>query len=250
MKQQLLRAALGAAAIGLATSAAGAADTTVVVLCVSNGGTTFKAVAADYEKTHPGTHVQVSLAGSTVIAAQMAQGAAADLVIVNRRVAATMPQIEAPQDAFADHTAVVIPKGSTKVRSARDLAAPGVRLAGGTAGSFAETIQTETIARLAGEYGPVFAAKVKANVVTTRTNFEQIARLVESGSVDAAIVYASEITPKLGVIAIGDRAIVSTFAVAVVKGAPHAQQAHELAALMLGPTGQMLAQADHHDALH
>jgi len=250
VKQQLLRAALAAAAIGLATSAAGAADTTVVVLCVSNGGTTLKAVAAAYEKAHPGTHVQVSLAGSTVIAAQMAQGAAADLVIVNRRVAATMPQIEAPQDVFADHTAVVIPKGSTKVRSARDLSAPGVRLAGGTAGSFAETIQTETIARLAGEYGPAFEAKVKANVVTTRTNFEQIARLVESGSVDAAIVYASEITPKLGVIAIGDRAIVSTFAVAVVKGAPHAQQAHELAAMMLGPTGQMLAQADHHDALH
>jgi len=250
VKQQLLRAALGAAAIGLATSAAGAADTTVVVLCVSNGGTTFKAIAADYEKTHPGTHVQVSIAGSTVIAAQLAQGAAADLVVINRRVAATVPQLEAPQDVFAEHTIVVATKGSTKVRSARDLAAPGVRLAGGTAGSFAETIQSETVARLAGEYGPAYVAKYKANIVTTKTNFEQIARLVEGGSVDAAIVYASEITPKLGVIAIGDRAVVSTFAVAVVKGAPHAQQARELAALMVGPTGQMIAQADHHDALH
>src|SRR5689334_1544992 len=73
----------GAGALpGMASQAAARAPTrvrTVQVFAAASLSDAFSDIARDYQRAHPGTRVELNLAGSQQLAAQIEQGAAADV---------------------------------------------------------------------------------------------------------------------------------------------------------------------------
>ena len=73
---------MSAASIFIAsgTGAQAADKTTLVALVAPNAKSAFTDIAKAYEKSHPDVTISPSFAGSKIIAAQIANGAAADVV--------------------------------------------------------------------------------------------------------------------------------------------------------------------------
>jgi molybdate transport system substrate-binding protein len=214
-----------------------------VVLTVSAASSLREAVtelAAQYEAAHPGTTVRVNLGASGALRQQIEQGARVDVFIAAAR---------GPMDALAERglvdpatradlagnaLVVVVPRGSRAVRAFRDLAAPRVRrVALGAPASVP-----------AGEYalealrGQGIAAAVEAKAVYAQ-NARQVLAYVESGNVDAGIVYATDAaaSPRVAVAAAAPpgshRPIV--YPLAVVRSGGHPREARALAAYLRGP---------------
>jgi molybdate transport system substrate-binding protein len=241
---RILRALGFACVLAIASPAAAYADAgTMVVLVASNAEASTRAIAADYEKSHPGLKIAVSAAGSKVIAAQIAQGAAADLVLISDAVAASMTGVEKPVNVYTTHTVLAVSKsGAAKVKTPKDLANAGVRLGSGTPNSVTEQFANDTFARIG---GPDFVAKAQANVITKKTAAEQLARMIDDDSIDAAILLSSDVDAKMTQVALGDKSVSLTYAAAVIKTSPHAAQARELLASMSAAPAQAILRAHH-----
>ena len=239
------------AALITATAVPAGAETTVVALVASNAVEAMQDAAQTYERSHPGVKVQISGAGSKVITAQLDQGAAADFVLIATSSAEAAKQLENPVRVLANHTVMIVAKNATgKVKSPKDLANPGVRIAYGTGGSVTAQLADETIAKLAAVYGGDYAAKVKANISITKTAIEQVEKAVDDGAADAAIVWAADAdTGKSNVIELGDKSYYATFSAAVVKGAKNAGAAADLVALLRSAEGQAIVKKHHHDPI-
>lgn len=247
--------ALGAASALLVSAVphgAQAADkTTLVLLAASSSRGAVGDMIAAFQKQHPDVAVQPSFAGSKVIAAEVAQGAAADVVLLAEPVARDMGgALDGITPVMRNHTAIVVAKSAEgKIHGAADLVKKGVRLGGGTPGSNIAKLDDETVAKLAHDFGADYAAKFAANVSTTKTDNAKLASSVESDSVDAAILFASDAVPGKSVaiqLPEKDR-VEETHAVGVVKASAHAALARQLAAFITSSDGAAIFRAHGHD---
>ncbi|HLL48955.1 MAG TPA: molybdate ABC transporter substrate-binding protein [Longimicrobiaceae bacterium] len=196
-------------------------------------------LAARYEASHPGTTVRVNLGASGALRQQIEQGARVD-VFVSAAVG--------PMDALAERglvdtatradlagnsLVVVVPRGSAAVKEFRDLASPGVRRValGAPASVPAGEYALEAMRALG------IAAAVQAKAVYAQ-NVRQVLAYVESGNVDAGIVYATDAaaSPRVVVAAAAPpgthRPIV--YPLAVVHATAHPREARALAAFLRG----------------
>ena len=209
------------------TAGPAAADTTVSALMVSVAGPPMMELIPAFEKTHAGVHVQPIFGGSQNSAAQLATGAPADMLVGGPSTMGPVSAKLGPAvQLFSFRMAVIVPKGSAKVRSLGDLAKPGVRVVLGTAGSpqarFAHTLLSKSSAK----YGADFERKVMANVVTTKSAESQIVATVKNGAADAAVGFTSDATDTLEALPVPPEAdVYTTVSVALVTGAPHAAAA-------------------------
>ncbi|MBV8580086.1 MAG: molybdate ABC transporter substrate-binding protein [Candidatus Eremiobacteraeota bacterium] len=223
MRRTTTVAALLASLAVAMTAGPAAADTTVSALMVSVAGPPMMELIPAFEKSHAGVHVQPVFGGSQNIAAQLATGAPADMLVGGP---STMGPVSAklgpavPLLSF--RMAVIVPKGSTKVRGLRDLAKPGLRLVLGSPGSpqarFAHTVLSKAEAK----YGADFERKVMANVVTTKSAESQIVATMKNGAADAAVGFTSDATDTLDALPVPpEDDLVTTVSVALVTGAAH-----------------------------
>lgn len=182
--------------------AGGGRSETLVVSAASSLTEAFEAIAVVFERAS-GARVDLNIAGSSTLAAQIVQGAPVDVF-----ASADLRQMEVVRQAgrlasepvtFARNRLVVIAVDDGPVRSLADLATPGVLvvLAGPEvpAGAYAR-------AALVGLVDPPtdrFAERVLANVVSEEPNVRQAAAKVALGEADAAIVYASDAAVLKGV---------------------------------------------------
>jgi molybdate transport system substrate-binding protein len=170
-----------------------------------------------------------NFAGSDQLAAQIQQGAPADVF------AAASPKypellyqqglVEKPI-RFATNTLVlIVPRSNpAKIHSVMDLTRAGVKLVIGDAtvpvGSYTRTVLT-TLG---------ITAPVMKNVVSQETDVKGVLGKVALGEADAGFVYATDVRPvlgKVGVIRIRESAQPHVvYEVAVVKKAPHLQAAY------------------------
>lgn len=89
--------------------------------------------------------------------------------------------------AIAYHTPVIItPKGNYKVKSLSDLTLPDIKVALGDSQSAAIGRNNERLLELAG------LDKAEMNIVARGINVKQLVRWVETGNVDAAIVWRAD----------------------------------------------------------
>jgi molybdate transport system substrate-binding protein len=166
---------------------------------------TLTVFATDFEAENPGSDVVFNFAGSSDLAAQLAEGAPADVF-----ASANTRQMQVAQDAgriggkartFVKNRLVLImpsdnPAGITTLR---DLANEGVQLVIAAPDVPVRDYTDTMLERLADDaaYGEEYRSAVMANVVSEEQNVRQVAAKVALGEADAGIVYVSDVTPDI-----------------------------------------------------
>jgi molybdate transport system substrate-binding protein len=247
----LCSAALAVTLLVGPASAIAAERTVVVVLAASSTRAVMDEMARAFEKTHPDVTIQTSYAGSKVIAAQIQQGAALDLVLISdtvvNEIGGALTDLT-PVDK--NHTAIVVSMAAAaKIHGAADLVKNGVRLGGGTPGSVIGRTGAQTVEKIAKRLGGDYAAKFAANVTTTKTDNAKLAAAVEVGAVDAAILYTSDaVAGKTVAIELpeSDR-MYETHDAAIAKVSMHQAAARAYLALLTSADGVALFRRFHHD---
>ena len=163
----------------------------------------FTEIAADFEAAHPGLTVSLNFAGSSTLAAQIVEGAPADVF-----ASANPRQMQVVRDAgrvtaaprdFAGNSLVLIvpadnPAGITRLD---DLASAGVLLVL-AAPDVPVRVYTDTLLdQLAADpaYGEAYRAAVLANLASEEVDVRAVVAKVALGEADAGIVYSSDVTP-------------------------------------------------------
>jgi molybdate transport system substrate-binding protein len=149
-------------------------------------------VAELYRRQHPGTKVSFNFAGAGTLQKQVEQGAPADVVIfpgerqMNALEKEGLIDRTTRKKILADKLVLITPKGGEKVKGFADLASPGVgKVAIGDpatvpAGEWAK----ETLVNLG------LWDKVQPKLVLAK-DVQQVKAYVETGSVDAGLVWRS-----------------------------------------------------------
>jgi molybdate transport system substrate-binding protein len=249
MKRRALAALASLLAVGSMVAAGAAEPVAVEALLGSVSTASMAEIIPLYERSHPGTRVVPSFGGAQVLAAQVESGGNVDLILVGE--VTIMPlhgagKVGTPLAIYSFHEAVLVPKGSTKVRGLRDLALPGVRIAIGLPESAIGKYAHSMLEKASAKFGADFERKVLANVVTTKTNSAQIVAAVKSGTADAAIGFSSDGTDAIDALAVPpeDDVVTNNFA-AVVAGAPHAAAAQSFIDYLHGSEAQAIFRKHH-----
>ncbi|MFN8530364.1 MAG: molybdate ABC transporter substrate-binding protein [Anaerolineae bacterium] len=175
---------------------------TLTVYAASSLTNVFGQIATVFEADHPGVTVEFNFASSSDLAAQLSEGAPADIFAsANQRqmnVVIDAERISGDSIVFAHNRLVVIypadnPAGLTTLA---DLATPGVQLVIAADGvpvrDYTETMLEQMAADAT--YGDAFVTGFRANVVSEEANVRQVAAKVALGEADAGLVYFSDIT--------------------------------------------------------
>ena len=238
--------------IASGVGAQAAEKTTLVALVAANAKSAFTDIAKAYEKSHPDVSISASFVGSKIIAAQIANGAAADIVVMAQpTLSAAGGGLDNPVIVYRNRTAIGVNKSaSSKVKEAKDLAKPGVHIAEGTPGSTVAGFEAEAVAKMTAHYGKDFQVKYDANVATKKTDTTKVAEAVESGSADAAILYEADIDPsKLIMIKLtGEDEVVVPAVVASVKASTHAAAAKDFAKFIASSEAAAIFKSHRHEA--
>ena len=200
----------------------------------------FGTVALAFEQAHPGVKVRLTFAGSQTLAAQIANGAPADLFASaaaknldgvaydpkSRRVFAVNRLVVASSGARIDLRGLA---GAGRIV----LAAPAV-----PAGGYAE----RAIAAAGKSYGAAWLAAVRGKVVSREADVRAVLTKVRLGEADAGIVYASDVVGAgKGIAASPLPAAFQPrieYPVAVLRDARERALAEAFVHLLLAPTGQ------------
>lgn len=205
---------------------------------------TFTEIGALFEDAHPGTSVRFNFAGSSDLAAQLQQGApadvfaAADSTTMDRIAADTL--LAGPPTNFATNSMVIAvpPDNPARIASFADLGEPGVLVVVCApqvpCGAATTTVQANTGVTLA----PVSEEASVADVLNK----------VATGEADAGVVYVTDVQSATGTVTgieiPRDVNAVNTYPIAVLAGSESRTSAEEFAALVAGPLGQqVLAEA-------
>lgn len=202
-------------------------------------------------RAETGTHVVIATDASSALAAQIEQGAPADVfasadvatpqTLIDRRVA------DPPLTPIARNRLVLVVRAGIlpPVRSAVDLARPGLRvIAAGDAvpvTKYAAAVLARVAART--DAPPEYLARVAANTASREDNVRGVLAKVELGDGDAAIVYATDARTARSAttIEIPEAAAVSPLYGAVaITGSRHHAAAVSLLRWLTGPTARAI----------
>lgn len=178
---------------------AGARSTTNVsgnltVLAAASLTGTFNKLGTEFEHAHPGTTVKFSYGGSDTLAAQIVQGAPADVFAAASP--ATMKTVTGASDAAGtsqnfvkNQLVIAVPAGNPKnIKSLKDLTEPGLKvvLCAPTVPCGSAAVKAEKAANLTVK--PVSLAQDVKSALTP----------VELGEADAALVYRTDAKASAG----------------------------------------------------
>ena len=224
---------------------------TVTVLAAASLTEPFREIGRLLEQRHPGLTVTIGFGGSQQLAQQILEDAPADVFAsADERWMAVMRDsgevADSPRTFARNRLAVIVPASNpARITRLADLARPGVKLVlCGTAvpvGAYARQL----LNRLdqSGAYGPRFASRVLANVVSQEQNVKAVVAKVQLGEGDAGIVYVSDVSP--GVARFVHRLeipdslnVIASYPIAVLRRAANASAAGEFVALLMSGDGQ------------
>jgi len=222
---------------------------TLTVLAAASLSRAFPDIGREFSEVSPGTVVRFSFAGTDALAAQIEQGAPADVfagaaTAYGDRLATA--GLVGPVRPFCTNAIVLItPAGDTDtVGSPADLASPGVSIVVSAPTVPAGAYAREAIAGLEEAYGPGFAARVLANVVSEELDVESVLAKVRLREADAGFVYATDAAAASGdvrTVALPPAArVTAVYPIAPVASSRHPEEARDFVAFVLGPSGQRI----------
>jgi molybdate transport system substrate-binding protein len=187
-----------AAALSMAAGAASlAAAETVRVFAAASLGDALRTLVPPFERAH-GARVELNLAGTQTLRAQIEQGAAADVYAfadLEHTQALQARGLVGPHRILArNQLCVVTPAEAPRVRSLADLARGGTTVvvaestvpAGRYTGRWLERMEREP------SFGPAYRRGFESNVVSREPNVRLVLAKVALGEADAGIVYATD----------------------------------------------------------
>jgi molybdate transport system substrate-binding protein len=213
----------------------------------------FKEMGDNIEQANPGTKVTFNFAGSPTLRTQLAQGARADVFASadepNMQGAQKEGTIASEPRLFVRNqlVAIVPTANPAQVMRLQDLAKPGVKLVLTNKEVPVGNYSRQALAKMSQDaaFGPEFAPRVLANLVSEETNVKQVVAKVQLGEADAGMVYSSDVTPAVRgavqALAIPEPFnVIANYPIAVVRDAPNAAGARAFIDYVLSPAGQAI----------
>jgi molybdate transport system substrate-binding protein len=235
-----LSLAVGSAAAGCgggprAGTGSSADGSTLVVFAAASLTQPFTELGKEFEAAHPGVHVVFSFAASSDLAAQVGQGAPADVLATAST--ATMQQVgsvaEDVKDFASNRMEIAVPADSpAHVRSLTDLARKDVKVALCQAQVPCGTVAAQVLHN----------AHLHLTPATEEVDVRSVLTKVELGEVDAGIVYVSDVhTAPESVTGVPIPArvnAVTTYPISVLGTTRHQELADAFVALVTGADGR------------
>jgi molybdate transport system substrate-binding protein len=247
----VLAVALLAPSRATSQPAAGQDATTLQVFAAASLADAFGEIGRQLERQRPGLKVRFNFAGSQQLAAQIEQGAAADVFAsADERwmsYAREHDRVNGEPVIFARNRLVVIVPSTNpaRIRRLQDIARGGVKLVLGAdavpVGRYARTV----LGNLARDpaFGPDFAPRALRNVVSEEENVKSVVGKVQLGEADAGIVYRSDVTAAVAryvhVLEIPAGAnVLASYPIAALSGGRAPEAARAFVDRVLSPEGQ------------
>jgi molybdate transport system substrate-binding protein len=182
-----------------ACSPAATQDDSLTVFAAASLRDVFVDLEASWVTDHPTAPLTIAHEASNVLAAQIGEGAPADVYVSadadrpDRLFEAGLTA--APPVPFArNRVTIVTPAGDDRLKSPADLAEPGVRIVAAGPGVPITRYADEALAQLALTLPDpeTFTAAVAGNIVSREDNVRAALAKVELGEGDAAVVYRTD----------------------------------------------------------
>jgi len=226
---------------------------TLTVFAAASLADAFRAEASAFRQAHPGMDVTFNFGGSPALRLQLAQGARADVLATadtaNMTAALQAGSVRDSGAIFArNRMTIIVPKWNPAgITAPADLGKRGTRLVLAADGVPAGTYARQVIANMAADptFGPDFAKRALANVVSEEADVKAVVAKVELGEADAGIVYTSDVTqalvPDLLTIVIPDAYnATADYAVAIVSDAKRPDAGQAFIDFLLSANGQAI----------
>lgn len=237
-----------------AATVAPAATGELTVFAAASLSDAFKEIGAQFTAANTGATVAFNFAGSDQLAAQITEGAPADVFAsANKKqmdvVINAGDVVGGSEQTFVRNRLVVVyPKENpAKLQAIKDLATPGVKIVLANKSVPVGGYSLDFLAKASElpEYTATFSPTVLANVVSYEENVKAVLSKITLGEADAGIVYTTDAaTVKNG--GIGSLAIpddlntIATYPIAATKNAANAELAQKFVDYVLSAEGQAI----------
>ena len=211
----------------------------------------FQEIGESFKTDHPNTEIVFNFASSSELAAQLAEGAPADIFASANNTQMTVARdadriAGTPRTFVKNRLVLIVPADNpASITTLRDLANPGVKIVIAAPDVPVRTYTDTMLERLAADaaYGDAYRTAVIANVVSEEQNVRQVAAKVALGEADAGIVYVSDITSdireQVTAISIPDYLnTIATYPIAITNDAANPELAQEFIDFVLSDAGQ------------
>jgi molybdate transport system substrate-binding protein len=181
----------------LAGSSTSPHPVTLTVLGAASLTNVFPDIGELFTKHHPGVRFRFSFAGTDQLAAQIEQGAPADVFAgASTKYGDRLFEeglVAAPRPFCTNSLVLILPRSNPAgIGSLRDLTEAGTKLVIAAdsvpAGAYTRTV----LQNLELSFGPRYADRVLANVVSNEQNVEGVLTKVRLGEADAGFVYVTD----------------------------------------------------------
>ncbi|WP_406864428.1 molybdate ABC transporter substrate-binding protein [Streptomyces sp. HUAS MG47] len=220
-------------------SASAAPSANLTVLAAASLTDAFRTAGAAYEKSHPGTKLTFSFAGSQELVAQVSQGSPADVLVTADTKSMEKVKADTGTPAVIARNRLVIATGEGnphKVDELKDLADTTLKVVlaapEAPAGKYSKQI--------------LDAQKITVKPVSQEPNVRAVLSKVELGEADAGLVYktdAESAKDKVDAVDIPDaQNAVAQYPAAALKDSENAEAAAAFVAWLSSPEGQKILQ--------
>lgn len=230
---------------------AAALEGEVTVFAASSLSEAFLDLGSSFEEAHPRTKVTFNFAASSALAVQINEGAPADVFAaadgVQMKAVTDRGNARDPRVFARNQPVVVVPGGSSRVRTFADLANSGLKLvlAGPEVpiGRYARDILLKASVPQGGVAAD-FSERVLGNLKSNEANVRAVLTKVQLGEADAGIVYRTDVPAARGDVTVVEIPeaynVVAEYPIAVISHARRPGLARAFVDFTLGPDGRAI----------